>query len=100
MEFSKQIYLLNVIIVAVTTIVTFLIILFSGQLQIIDLSPLSVICTSAFASLGVSSICYYRKSQAENVIKISKQIQEENIEIQNVEVANQIMNSDFHNPLN
>ena len=60
-----------------------------------DLSPVAVICTSAFAELSVSSLFYYRKAQAENVIKISKQIQNENIEIQNIETANQVINSDF-----
>ena len=67
----------------------------SGAWGIIDLSPISVVLTSAFASLSVSSLFYYRKAQAENVLKISKKIQEENIEVQNVEVANQVMNSDF-----
>ena len=74
---------------------SFLCVIKSGEWNIIDLSPISVVLTSAFASLSVSSLFYYRKAQAENVLKISKQIQNENIEVQNVEVANQVMNSDF-----
>ena len=95
MEFSKIIYILNLSFVVIVTGLSFLCVIKSGEWNIIDLSPISVVLTSAFASLSVSSLFYYRKAQAENVLKISRQIQEENIEVQNVEVANQVMNSDF-----
>ena len=94
-EFSKLIYILNLSFVVIVTGLSFLCVIKSGEWNIIDLSPITVICTSAFASLSVSSLFYYRKAQAENVLKISKQIQNENIEVQNVEVANLVMNSDF-----
>lgn len=94
-EFSKLIYILNLSFVVIVTGLSFLCVIKSGEWNIIDLSPISVVLTSAFASLSVSSFFYYRKAQAENVLKISKQIQKENIEVQNVEVANQVMNSDF-----
>ena len=74
---------------------SFLCVIKSGDWGIIDISPITVICTSAFAELATFSVVYARKSQAENVLKISKQIQEEGIEIQNIETANQVMNSDF-----
>ena len=95
-EFSKLIYLINLGFVAVVTGLSFLCVVKSGEWNIIDLSPISVVLTSAFASLSVSSLFYYRKAQAENVLKISKQIQNENIGVQNVEVANQVINSDFN----
>ena len=98
-EFSKLIYLINLGFVAVVTGMSFLCVVKSGEWNIIDLSPISVVLTSAFASLSVSSLFYYRKAQAENVLKISKQIQNENIGVQNVEVANQVMNSDFNNSI-
>ena len=94
-EFSKLIYIINLSFVVIVTGLSFLCVIKSGEWNIIDLSPISVVLTSAFASLSVSSLFYYRKAQAENVLKISKQIQKENIEVQNVEVANQVMNSDF-----
>ena len=94
-EFSKLIYILNLSFVVIVTGLSFLCVIKSGEWNIIDLSPISVVLTSAFASLSVSSLFYYRKAQAENVLKISKQIQKENIEVQNVEVANQVMNSEF-----
>ena len=94
-EFSKLIYILNLSFVVIVTGLSFLCVIKSGEWNIIDLSPISVVLTSAFASLSVSSLFYYRKAQAENVLKISKQIQNENIGVQNVEVANQVMNSDF-----
>lgn len=95
-EFSKLIYLINLGFVAVVTGLSFLCVIMSGRWGIVDLSPISVVLTSAFASLSVSSLFYYRKAQAENVLKISKQIQNENIGVQNVEVANQVINSDFN----
>ena len=95
MEFSKIIYILNLSFVVIVTGLSFLCVIKSGEWNIIDLSPISVVLTSAFASLSVSSLFYYRKAQAENVLKISRQIQKENIEVQNVEVANQVMNSEF-----
>ena len=95
MEFSKKIYTINLILVTIVMGMSFLCVIKSGEWGIIDLSPITVICTSAFTSLSVASLFYYRKAQAENVLKISKQIQNENIEVQNVEVANQVMNSDF-----
>ena len=99
MEFSKIIYIINLILVTIVMGMSFLCVIKSGEWGIIDLSPITVICTSAFASLSVASLFYYRKAQAENVLKISKQIQNENIEVQNVEVANQVMNSDFGNSI-
>ena len=95
MEFSKIIYILNLSFVVIVTGLSFLCVIKSGEWGIIDLSPITVICTSAFAELATFSVVYARKAQAENVLKISKQIQEENIEVQNVEIANQVMNSDF-----
>lgn len=71
----------------------------SGFWGISDLSPIAVICTSAFTSLSVASLFYYRKAQAENVLKISKQIQKDNIDVAVVETANQVMNSDFNNSM-
>ena len=94
-EFSKLIYLINLGFVEVVTGLSFLCVIKSGEWGIIDISPITVICTSAFTSLSVASLFYYRKAQAENVLKISRQIQNENIGVQNVEVANQVINSDF-----
>lgn len=95
MEFSKLIYILNLSFVVIVTGLSFLCVIKSGDWSIMDLSPVTVICTSAFASLSVASLFYYRKAQAENVIKISKQIQDEGIETQNIEAINQVMNSEF-----
>lgn len=95
MEFSKIIYILNLSFVVIVTGLSFLCVIKSGEWNIIDLSPISVVLTSAFASLSVASLFYYRKAQAENVIKISKQVQKEGIETQNIETVNQVMNSEF-----
>ena len=98
-EFSKLIYLINLGFVEVVTGLSFLCVIKSGEWCVSDLSPITVICTSAFTSLSVASLFYYRKAQAENVLKISKQIQEESIDVQAVETANNIMNSEFSNSM-
>lgn len=95
-EFSKKWLIITLLLTSAIVIMSFVCVIKSGEWNIIDLSPITVICTSAFVALSTAALSYYRKAQAENVIKISKQIQEENIEIQNLEVANQIMNSDFN----
>lgn len=94
-EFSKLIYILNLSFVVIVTGLSFLCVIKSGEWCVSDLSPVTVICTSAFASLSVASLFYYRKAQAENVIKISKQIQKDDIDVKTVDVVNQVMNSDF-----
>lgn len=83
----------------IVTGLSFLCVIKSGEWCVSDLSPVTVICTSAFASLSVSSLFYYRKAQAENVIKLSKQIQNDNIDITAVDSANQVMNSNFGNSM-
>ena len=95
-EFSKLIYILNLSFVVIVTGVSFLCVIKSGEWCVSDLSPITVICTSAFTSLSVASLFYYRKAQAENVLKISRQIQDENIDTSTVDVANQVMNSNFN----
>ena len=95
MEFSKKIYLLNVGLVIFVVMASFVIIALSGRLGISDLSPLSVICTSAFGELAIHSGFYANKAKAENVIKISKQIG--NIDNEKVELANRVMSGEFNN---
>ena len=73
-EFSKKIYILNIILVIFVVISSLTLIALSGRLGLTDLSPLSVICTSAFGELAIHSGFYANKAKAENVIKISKQI--------------------------
>ena len=94
-EFSKIIYILNLSFVVIVTGLSFLCVIKSGEWCVSDLSPISVVLTSAFTSLSVASLFYYRKAQAENVLKISKQIQKDNIDASTVDVANQVMNSEF-----
>ena len=97
MEFSKLIYLLNLSFVVIVTGLSFLCVIKSGEWCVSDLSPISVVLTSAFTSLSVASLFYYRKAQAENVLKISRIIQKERLEIQTLETANQIIDSNFDN---
>lgn len=97
MEFSKKWLIITLLLTSTIVIMSFICVIKSGEWNIIDLSPITVICTSAFVALSTAALSYYRKAQAENVIKISKQIQEGNIEVQNLEIANQIMNSNFNN---
>ena len=99
MEFSKIIYILNLSFVVIVTGLSFLCVIKSGEWGITDLSPITVICTSAFAELATFSVVYAKKAQAENVLKIGKQIREENLDIATINTANQVMNSNFENSI-
>ena len=90
-EFSKLIYLINLGFVAVVTGLSFLCVIMSGVWGIIDLSPITIICTSAFTELGLHTAGYIHKAKCENVLKISKQIKAE--DISKIKVANAIVNN-------
>ena len=90
-EFSKLIYLINISFVAVVTGLSFLCVVKSGEWNIIDLSPISIVLTSAFTELGLHTAGYIHKAKCENVLKISKQIKEE--DISKIKVANSIVNN-------
>ena len=90
-EFSKLIYLINLGFVAIVTGLSFLCVVKSGVWGIIDLSPISVVLTSAFAELGLHTAGYIHKAKCENVLKISRQIKEE--DITKIKVANAIVNN-------
>ena len=91
MEFSKLIYTINLILVAVVAGMSFLCVIMSGIWGISDLSPITVICTSAFAELATFSVVYAKKAQAENVLKIGKRIQVEKIGREDLMTAKEIM---------
>ena len=91
-EFSKLIYLINLGFVAVVTGLSFLCVIMSGQWGITDCSPITAIVSASFLELATHSVMYANKAKAENVLKISKRIQEEKIDTQNIETANQIVN--------
>lgn len=90
-EFSKLIYLINLGFVAIVTGLSFLCVVKSGEWDIIDLSPITIICTSAYTELGLHTAGYIHKAKCENVLKISKQIKEE--DISKIKVANSIVNN-------
>ena len=90
-EFSKLIYLINLGFVAIVTGLSFLCVIKSGEWNIIDLSPITIISTSAFTELGLHTAGYIHKAKCENVLKISKQIKEE--DISKIKVANAIVNN-------
>lgn len=90
-EFSKLIYLINLGFVAVVTGLSFLCVIMSGRWGITDLTPITVISTSAFTELGLHTAGYIHKAKCENVLKISRQIKEE--DISKIKVANSIVNN-------
>ena len=90
-EFSKLIYLINLGFVAVVTGLSFLCVVKSGVWGISDLSPITIISTSAFTELGLHTAGYIHKAKCENVLKISRQIKEE--DITKIKVANSIVNN-------
>lgn len=91
LEFSKLIYLINLGFVAIVTGLSFLCVIMSGVWDISDLTPITIICTSAFTELGLHTAGYIHKAKCENVLKISRQIKEE--DISKIQVANAIVNN-------
>ena len=90
-EFSKLIYLINLGFVAIVTGLSFLCVVKSGRWGISDLTPITIISTSAFTELGLHTAGYIHKAKCENVLKISRQIKEE--DISKIKVANAIVNN-------
>ena len=90
-EFSKLIYLINLGFVAVVTGLSFLCVIMSGRWGLTDLTPITVISTSAFTELGLHTAGYIHKAKCENILKISRQIKEE--DISKIKVANVIVNN-------
>lgn len=91
LEFSKLIYLINLGFVAVVTGLSFLCVIMSGRWGLTDLTPITIISTSAFTELGLHTAGYIHKAKCENVLKISRQIKEE--DISKIKVANSIVNN-------
>lgn len=91
LEFSKLIYLINLSFVAVVVGLSFLCVITSGRWGITDLTPITIISTSAFTELGLHTAGYIHKAKCENVLKISRQIKEE--DISKIKVANSIVNN-------
>ena len=94
-EFSKLIYLINLGFVAVVTGLSFLCVIKSGHWGIIDLSPITIISTSAITELGLHTAVYIHKAKCENVLKISRQSKEE--EVSKVKGANSVVNNNAVN---
>ena len=90
-EFSKLIYRINLSFVAVVTGLSFLCVIMSGRWGITDLTPITIISTSAFTELGLHTAGYIHQAKCENVLKISRQIKEE--DISKIKVANSIVNN-------
>lgn len=91
LEFSKLIYLINLGFVAIVTGLSFLCVVKSGVWGITDATPITIICTCAFTELGLHTAGYIHKAKCENVLKISRQIKEE--DISKIKVANAIINN-------
>ena len=91
-EFSKLIYLINLGFVAIVTGLSFLCVVKSGVWGIIDLSPISIVLTSAFAELGLHTAGYIHKAKCENVLKIADSIDKSKVSDKSLKIANQINN--------
>lgn len=91
-EFSKLMYIVNISFVAIVTGLSFMCIINSGRWEVTDLSPITVICTSAFAELGLHTAGYIHKAKSENVLKIANSIEKGNISDKSINMANKIIN--------
>lgn len=67
--FSDRMYIYNVIFVTVTVILSFVAMFLSGNLGIVDLSPISVIVPAAFGELAIHTGFMVWKAKVENCRK-------------------------------
>lgn len=90
MEFSK-------IIVIAVSILTAIISCFSMAAMLImqDLSALPILITTVFAAFATGTGFYYNKAKAENLKKISKEIQEEEIDEESIKKAKMLMSEEI-----
>ena len=95
MEFSK-------IIVIAISILTLLISGFSmfAMIYIGDLSALPVLITAIFTAFATGTGFYYNKAKAENLKKLAKSLKQDNIDVNDVQAAKELLNdsdtSDTH----
>lgn len=87
-EFSKIIF---VVVASLTIIITFFTIFIIADTK--DTTPLAYLIPSIFGEFGVATGFYYTKSKAENVIKISKDIEKAKLKPNSVKLANSIVNN-------
>ena len=90
MEFSK-------IIVIAVSILTAIISCFSMVAMLImqDISALPILITTVFATFATGTGFYYNKAKAENLKKISKEIQEEEIDEESIKKAKMLMSEEI-----
>lgn len=90
MEFSK-------IIVIAVSILTAIISCFSMVAMLImqDISALPILITTVFAAFATGTGFYYNKAKAENLKKISKEIQEEEIDEESIKKAKMLMSEEI-----
>lgn len=69
--FTDRLYLFNLRFICLITALTFLVVLFSGLLEINDLSPISALITSAYAELGIHTGFIIWKAKNENISKFN-----------------------------
>lgn len=93
--FSKII----VIIVSILTVIISGFAMFA-MLFIGDLSALPVLITAIFAAFATGTGFYYNKAKAENLKKLAKSLKQENIDVNDIQTAKELMNdsnaSDTH----
>lgn len=97
LDFSKRIYIYNILLVSVIVIASFTLMFLSGRLAVIDLTPISVIIPSAFAELGLHTGFYIWKSKVENCRKFlsaAEQLEKMKIEMNTLMHENECVITD------
>lgn len=89
MEFSKKI----IIAVSILTAIVFLFSM-AAMIYLQDLSSLSVLITTAAAAFTTGAGFYYNKAKAENLKKLSQEIQKEELDEESIKKAKMIMSED------
>lgn len=67
--FTDKLYVINLIIVILVTIASFIVVIYSGQLAITDMSPIVSVLSGAYGELAVYTGFIVWKAKNENINK-------------------------------
>lgn len=75
--FTDKLYIINLIIVLFVTIASFVVVIYSGELGITDMSPIVSVLTGAYGELAVYTGFIIWKAKNENINKHNNKLDDD-----------------------
>ena len=67
--FTDKLYIVNLVLVCIVTIASFIVVVFSGKLGVVDMSPIVSVLSGAYGELAVYTGFIIWKAKNENMNK-------------------------------